>query len=221
MTPPQPTIVRSMSLLLAGAALIVFDLTLEAKPAEAVTTRDSPEPATETGFLIDVLPDALGAVLLALAFLALRRVASGALRGWFALLVGLQGLIFAVALTSHGPREAVAQEGFRPDWQGSLTLMTMVIAGWSLTALAGRLHFPSSQWRWRRFATYATVGPVVLFGLAALFASYASTQGEEPSRTASVVAVSALAGLGLALSVAQAYLGIAACLAMRAEAKAP
>ena len=221
MNPPQPPIVRSMSLLLAGAALLATDVTVGLNQTETVTTWGSPDPATETGFLIDVFPDELGAALLALAFLALRRVASGALRGWFALLVGLQGLIFAVALTSHGPQEAVAQEGFHFDWRGSLPPMTMLIAGWSLTALAGRLDLPTSQRRWRRFATYATVGHLVLFCLAVLFAVYTSTQGEEPTWTALAVAASVLAGLGLALTVTLAYFGITACLAMRAEAKAP
>ena len=176
---PQPNIARSMLLLLAGAALLAVDVTFGTNGTETVTTWDGPDSVTETGFLLDVFPDELGAILLALAFLPLRRVASGALRAWFALLVALQPLIFFVALGSHRPQEAVeavAQEGFSFDWRGSLPLITIIVAGWSLTALAGQLDFTTSRWRWRRFARWATFGNLGMVGLFALFTGLASAQ---------------------------------------------
>ena len=49
---------------------------------------------------------------------------------------------------------------------------------------------------------------------AALLVGYTSTQGKEPNLTAWAVAASVFVGLGLALMVALAHLGITACLAM-------
>lgn len=218
--PPQTKIARSMSLLLAGAALLAIDLTVGADGTEAVTTWEGPDAVTETGFLIDVFPDELGAVLLALAFLPLRRVASGALRAWFALLIGVQSLVVIVALGSHRPQEVVAQEGFSFDWRESLELITIIVAGWSLTALAGQLNFTTSRWRWRRFALWATFGHLGMVGLLALFTGLLGAQAATWTPAQLTAATMTLAGLSLALQIALAYLGIAACLAMRAEAKA-
>ncbi|MDG1490340.1 MAG: hypothetical protein P8R43_00520, partial [Planctomycetota bacterium] len=175
---PQPAVARSMLFLLGGAALHAIDVTIGSETAETVSWVGGAESVQATEFLIDLFPDELGAVLLLLAFLGLLRVASGALRGWFVLLIALQALAFFVALGSHRPQEAVTQEGFSFDWRGSLGLITALIAGWSLAALAGQLDFTTSRWRWRRFALWTTLGHVALFTAGAALAYSASTSAE-------------------------------------------
>ncbi len=208
-----------MSFLLGGAALHAIDVPIGSGTKETVSWVGGADSVQATEFLIDLFPDELGAVLLVLAFLGLLRVASGALRGWFVLLIALQALAFFVALGSHSPQEAVAQEGFTFDWRGSLGSITALIAGWSLAALARQLDFTTSRWRWRRFALWATLGQVALLAAVAALGFTASTSaGVHPSWAA---AATVLAGLGFVLMLFLTYLGLAASLAMRAEAKAP
>ena len=214
---PQPRVARSMSLLLGGTALHAIDVSFRSESTETVSWVGGAEPVQSTGLLIDLFPDELGAVLLVLAFLGLLRVASGALRGWFVLLIALQALAFFVALGSHSSQEAVAQEGFTFDWRGSLGSITALIAGWSLAALARQLDFTTSRWRWRRFAVWATLGEVALLAAVAALGYTASTS-VDPSWAR---AATGLAGLGIVLMLFLTYLGLAASLAMRAEAKAP
>ena len=216
---PQPRIARSMSLLLGGTALHAIDVPLRFGSEETVDWVGGAPSVQAAGFLIDLFPDELGAVLLALAFLGLLRNASGALRGCFVLLIALQALALIAALGAHSPQEAVVQEGFTFDWRGSVGSGTALIAGWSLAALAGQLEFTTSRWRWRRFAVWATLGEAALLAGIAVLGYIASTSAEiHPSWAA---AATGLAGLGFVLMVFLGYLGLAASLAMRAEAMAP
>lgn len=231
---PFQAIARHMLNLLMGGLLIAIDVPVrQVVGAQRLGSTGASE-GPVTGWQWDLLPDELGHLLEAIAFLSLARTVAGPLRSALTVLGLWQGAMILMALLSHkvhdvamtATTEVVIVRDSAPTsvWLtfGLVTVLT-VATGWCLAWLCRSHDLREGARAWRRNARWVSIAAVGTFA----FAVWVESSLTDPSQSPFDWPVNGLskywfflAGLGLAIAITVGITWIHSCLVTRAEAHA-